>query len=275
MDPRAIGERLGVGYVASGTLRRAGTNLRPTVELSDARTAAVLWQRPYDVSNADTFETQDRIAAVIANTLAPRVQEAELVQARRQRPVDLGAYRLLVQARQLIFRMGRHAFGEAGRLLRRAFGLDPDFPPIHATLADWHSLRINQGWSDDRDADARALESSIDAALERDAANPRALAMLGHNHTILRRRYDDAVKLFERALDAAPNDAETWLWTSPTFAWMGDGPEAVRRAERALSLSPNDPLSFRFEHFLSIGHYASGNAEAAADWGLQSWRSNP
>ncbi len=275
IDPQAAGARFGAAYVASGTLRRAGARTRLTVELTDARSAAVLWHRPFDLAEEDDFDAQDRIASVIANTIAPRVQEAELAQSRRQRPTDLNAYRLLVQARQLILRLDRAALGEAGLLLARAAVLDPGFAPIQTTLADWHSLRIGQGWSPDREGDAAALEQAVAAALASDGQNPRALAMLGHNHTILRRRHDDAVALFDRALAAAPNDAETWLWSSPTFAWMGDGAEAVRRAERAMALSPDDPLAFRQQHFLSIGHYARGELEAAAEWGLRSARTNP
>jgi TolB-like protein/Flp pilus assembly protein TadD len=275
VDPREAGRRLGAGYVASGTLRRAGAQIRLTVELAEARGGAVLWQRPFDIQGEDGFEAQDRIAAVIANTLAPRVQEAELVAGRRQRPIDLDAYRLLIEARRLILKLERSAFDQAGALLARAVALDPGFAPIRTTLADWHSLRVGQGWSTDRAADTAAVEDAVAAALAGDAQNARALAMLGHNETILRRRHDDAVALFDRALAVAPNDAEALLWSAPTFAWMGDGEEAVRRARRAMALSPDDPLAFRYQHFLSIGHYVRGDLDAAAEWGLRSARANP
>ncbi|WP_198373281.1 winged helix-turn-helix domain-containing tetratricopeptide repeat protein [Roseomonas rosulenta] len=274
-DPRAVGARLGARYVAGGTVRRTGAQIRLTVELAEAGSAAVLWQRSFDVSGECSFEAQDRIAAIIANTLAPRVQEAELVHARRRPPADMKAYALMLEARQLVFRMDRDAFEQAGRMLRQAAALDPEFPAVHAAIADWHSLRVGQGWSADIAADTRAVEAAVDHALARDSSHPRALALLGHNHTILRRRYDDALALFDRALAAAPNDAETWMWTSPTFAWMGEGREALRRAERALALSPEDPLIFRYEHFASIAHYASENHEAAVEWGLRSMRSSP
>ena len=135
-------------------------------------------------------------------------------------------------------------------MLRRAIGLDPGYGPTHAALANWYSLRIGQGWSPDAEADARSLETMARLAIGLDTDGGRALAMLGHNRTILLREYDEALALFERALDASPNDAETLMWSSPTFAYLGDPAEAVRRAERAIALSPQDPFMFRYEHFL-------------------------
>lgn len=273
--PAEIGERLGVGYVASGSLRRAGNLLRLNIELAEAETAAVLWQRSFDLEQEASLEAEDMIAAVIAYSLAPRVNEAELRRSRRRAPGDRAAYHLLLEARLLIFRMQRGSFEEAGDLLRRVIAMDPSLASAHATKADWHSLRIGQGWSADRDADTRALTEAVEAAVALDAENARALALLGHNHTILQRRYEAAKLLFERALDAAPNDAETWMWTSPTFAWLGDGQEAVRRAARAIRLSPCDPLLFRYEHFRSIGHYAAEEYEAAVEWAARSRAGNP
>lgn len=275
IDPRAAGERFGAAYVASGTLRRAGNGIRLTMELADARNAAVIWHRPFDITAGHEFDTQDHIAAVIANTLAPRVQEAELARLRRLRPSDIGAYHLLIQARRLISGMRREPFEQAGAMLRHAALLDPGFAPTHVDIASWHGLRLGQGWAEDRAAEEMALELALDTALEFDSHNPRALAMRGHNEGIMHRRYDEALLLFDRALSAAPNDAETLLWSSPSFSWMGDGREGVRRAARAMALSPDDPHTFRYEHFRSIGHYASEEHEAAAEWGLRSRRSNP
>jgi hypothetical protein len=40
-------------------------------------------------------------------------------------------------------------------------------------------------------------------------------------------------------------------------------------------LSPQDPFLFRYEHFRSLAHYAAGDFQTAAEWGLRSARSNP
>jgi tetratricopeptide (TPR) repeat protein len=199
----------------------------------------------------------------------------ELTLARRSRPADLSAYHLLLEARLLMFRMTRAAFAEADRLLDQARARDPGSATVLAERAAWHGLRIGQGWAADRKAETRALEQVLADALELDASQPRALAMRGHNHSILRHRLDDALPLFDRALAAAPNDAETLIWTVPTFAYLGEGREAVARAERAIALSPEDPLMFRYQHFRSIGYYALDAFDAAAHWGLEAERANP
>jgi len=181
----------------------------------------------------------------------------------------------MLQARELIFRLERSAFEQAGDLLRQAVRLDPGYAPAHVAVANWYSLRIGQGWSPDPASDTRALEAMALAAIGMDSGSGRALAMLAHNRTILRREYDEALVLIDRALDASPNDAEAWMWSSPTYAYIGDPGEALRRAERAIALSPEDPFMFRYEHFRSIAHYAAADYEEAAYWGTRSLRGNP
>jgi TolB-like protein/Tfp pilus assembly protein PilF len=271
----AIARRLGADYIACGSLRRMGERIRLSVELAEGTRGAVVWTRSYDVAPPMLFEMQDSLAAMIANTLVPRLQEAERRLAMRRAPQDIGAYHLLLEARQLVFRMERDSFETAGALLRRAVAQDPGFASAHAALADWYSLRVGQGWSPDVAADAAALDAAVQAALALDSEHARALAIRGHNRTILQRDYAGALACFDRALDAAPNDSETWMWSAPTHAFLGDPGEAVRRAERAIALSPEDPLLFRHEHFLSIAHYAGGDYAAAAHWGARSLRANP
>jgi tetratricopeptide (TPR) repeat protein len=227
------------------------------------------------VAEAALFDAQEEIAATVANTLVPRLNEAELRASRRRPPEDLGAYHLLLQARELMSRLGPETFAEAGTLLQQAIALDPGYAASHAALADWHSLRIFQGWSPDREADVRALEAAVRTALRLDPGHARALALFGHNRTIAGRHYEEAMTLFERALNAVPNDAETWMWTAPTFAYVGRAEEAIQRAERAIALSPQDPFMFRQEHFLGIAHYAAGHHEEAVHWGRRSELGNP
>jgi DNA-binding winged helix-turn-helix (wHTH) protein/tetratricopeptide (TPR) repeat protein len=269
----ALARRVGADYLASGSLRRLGAQVRLSLELAEASQGAVIWHRAFDLTADGLLGAPDELATTIAYTVLPRLRDAELRTARRRRH-DLGAYHLMLEGQRWLYRLERASFDRAGDLLRQAAALDPGFAAPHAALANWHSLRIGQRWSDDPAAEARALEAEVGLALELDGNHARALALLGHNCAILHRDYARALDLLDRAQDMAPNDAETSLWITPTLAFTGRAEEAVRGAERAIRLSPEDPLLFRYQHFLSIAHYARSSWDEAADWGMRSMRSN-
>jgi DNA-binding SARP family transcriptional activator/cytochrome c-type biogenesis protein CcmH/NrfG len=274
-DAPAAGAALGARYVVSGTVRRGGESLRLTVKLTAVEGGAVVWARNFDATDAGLFAAQDAIAASVANTLAPRVQEIELGEAARRPPGSIGAYHLVLQARHAMATLEEKPFEQAGDMLRRAIALDGRSAIAHATHAAWLSLWVGQRWSRDVAADTAAMEGAVARAIAADPQNARALSLLGHNRTTRHRRYDEALRLLARALELAPNDATTWLHSSPTYAYLGDGAEAVRRAERALALAPEDPFQFRALHFLAIAHYVAGDFAAAADCGRRSMALNP
>jgi tetratricopeptide (TPR) repeat protein len=190
-------------------------------------------------------------------------------------PEHLGAYHLLLQARELIFELDVASFDQAGALLRQAIALDPGYAVSHVTLSDWCSLRLGQGWSPDPEEDARTLDAAARTALRHDPGNAHAMVRLGHNRTLIDQDYGEALALFERAVEAAPNDATVLTMSSPTFAFIGRPDEAIRRAERARLLSPHDPFAFRLHHFLSIAHFFARSCDEAEHWGRESLRANP
>ena len=269
----ALARRVGADYLASGSMRRLGPHVRLSLEVAEASQGAVIWHRGFDLAVDGLLGAPDELATTIAYAVLPRLRDAELRTALR-RQHDLGAYHLMLEGQRWMSRLERASFDRAGDMLRQAAALDPGFAAPHAALANWHSLRIGQRWSDDPAAEARALEAAVRRALELDGNHARALALLGHNCAILHRDYARAQDLLDRAQDMAPNDAETSLWASPTLAYTGRAEEAVRGAERAIRLSPEDPLLFRYQHFLGIAHYARGAWDEAAEWGMRSMRSN-
>jgi len=267
--------KLGADYVVTGTIRRAGEDYHLSVHLSDVRTGLVEWAQIYSSPAADLFEVQLEVAASIAQRLVPSLRIAELRRTKGSKPEDLNAYHLTLQARDMAFRLDRDSFDEAGQMLQLACQKDPQFAPSHVLAADWFSIRMGQGWSTDVADDQMNLEHYAKRAVELHEGNGRALAMLGHNRTIIDHNFDEGQALFEKAINASPNDAETLMWSSPASAFVGDYPTAIARAEKAISLSPSDPFLFRFEHFLSIAYYSAGKFADAAHWGLESHRRNP
>ncbi len=274
-DMAATADRLGADYLLSGSLRLVGNRGRLHMELCVPRNGAVLWADVHHFAVEDLFQAHERIAARVANAVAPNVGAAELRLSLSHPPANLGAYHLLLRARHLMARLDRSAFDEAGGLLTEAVGRDPASAGAHATLAAWYGLRFGQYWSPDEAADSRQLILSARTAIDLDPHHARALALLGHHTMLTEQRHDDAAALLDRAVTAAPNDAEVLLWASPTAAYVGREADAIDRASRAMALSPVDPFRFRFAHFLSLAHYTAGDFAQAAEWGLHAWQLNP
>lgn len=266
---------LGANYTVFGSIRCAHQRYHISVQLVEVGTELVEWARTYTASENELFDIQSHIASSIANKLQPSVQTAELRRTNGFKPADLSAYHLTLRAKELAFRLKRDSFHEARDLLVMAAEKDPTFAPTFIALTDWYSICLGQGWSDDPGKDWLALEDAASQALRLSGESGRALAMYAHNRAIHGGAKTVSHQMLERALEHSPSDAETLLWTVPTFAFQGQAALAVQNGQRAISLSPQDPFMFRFEHFQSIAQYAEGNFEEAARLGLASYEKNP
>jgi adenylate cyclase len=267
VDVCEVGRDLSVTYALSGSVRRAGQRLRVSVELAETARGAVVWASHFDGSSEDLFALQDQIAGRVVSTIAPQVREAELRRALRKRPDSMEAYDCVLRALALIYRLKPDDFAEARTWLEKATALDPGYATPYALLAIWHSIRFGQGWSSDPAADQAEVMRLASAAVERDSFDAMALALCGHAKSILLHEFDEAIALFDRALAASPNSAIAWIRSSPTYSYLGDGREAIRRAEQGLRLSPFDPHIFFAHSILGLGYYVTGDYEEAVRWG--------
>ncbi len=69
MDPRQIGQELGVLYLLDGSVRKDGDQIRISAELVNASDGFSLWSETYDRRLQNVFEIQREIAEAIAEEL--------------------------------------------------------------------------------------------------------------------------------------------------------------------------------------------------------------
>ena len=275
IDVRVVGRAVGATYVLSGSVRRSGSRMRVSVELAETTDGAVMWASHFDGVAEDLFALQDQITTRVVSTLAPQVREAELRRALRKHPDSLEAYDCVLRGMAQLYQLDAKDFAEARTWLERAIALDPAYAAPYALMAAWHGLRVQQGWSPNPEADHLEAMRMATAALARDSYDATALALCGHAKSLLRYEFAEAIAMFDRAIQSNPNSYLAWTRSSPTYSYLGDAREAIRRAEYGLSLSPLDTHVFFPHTSLCIGFYVAGEHEEGARWGRKAREENP
>src|SRR5258706_531245 len=92
IDIRRVGRELGVRYVLEGSVRRAASRVRITVQLIDATAGVHLWSEKYDRDLTDLFALQEKITRDIIGGVAPQKIDATLRRASRKDPQNLDAW---------------------------------------------------------------------------------------------------------------------------------------------------------------------------------------
>lgn len=274
-DPVVAGRALGVRYVLHGSLRRAGPALRVATQLTNVETGQSLWADRQDGREEEVFDLQDRIAQRIVAGMAPNIRAAELRATLRKRPESMTAYDRTLRGVHLIYTLDKAVSRQAKTYLDEAIAEDPDFALPMAYAAWWHVLWIGQGWAEDPRAAAAAAFDLSTRAIALDPGHALALSAHGHMLSFLRHEHEAAMVFFDRALEACPNHAFAWMWSSSTLAYLGRGAEAVARAEQALRLSPLDQARYLYDTRLNLAHYANGDYAQAAHWGQRARSENP
>jgi eukaryotic-like serine/threonine-protein kinase len=255
-----IAAKLQVATVLDGSVRRAGSRVRVTVQLVDAGNGFQLWSERYDREISDIFDVQDEIAHAIASRL--QVTLADGATSRLVKPVttNVEAYELYLRGRALLFKRGKHTV-QGMECLKRAVELDPHFASAWAGLADAYTIR--GFWS--AAPPSEVMPKALTAARRAVALDPElAEAHCAHATALLfwDRDYEAAGAAYLRSLELNPQYTQGRAWYAVFWLQLVGGRhrEAVTEARRVLDA---DPLSAYATTILAFVLAVAGEAAEA------------
>lgn len=261
-DVRTIGQRLGVQHLLEGTLRRAGSRLRITVRLIDARTGYEAWAERYDRELTDVFAVQDEITGAVVRAL--RIQLlAEPAPRGPASTQNLMAYQRFLEARFQWNRRTETGMQKSLALLRRVIELDPAFAAAHAaiansfvTLAVYGQLAPDQAMQPAREAAERALQL--------EPAEPDALAARGCVRALYDWDWSGAETDFREAVKQQPQAPTAYQgYAMNLLAPLKRFEEARHQLAQAREFDPLSPVvgsSWALIHYFE-GDYGRAIAE--------------
>jgi adenylate cyclase len=302
IDLREVGRTLGVNWVVEGSVRRAGDQLRVTVQLIDVATGYHKWSQRFERRFGDVFAIQDEIAASVAMTLRGGAALSQREQRGLRRPhTTPEPYEYYLRGRQSLHRMREPDLEQSRRMFEGAIELDADYAPAWAGLATVHALLFE--WWGSKDEDLHRAERASQIALElapdlADAHFARGFALSLH------RRYDEAqihfelaarinphlfdayyyygraafargeiehsAELFRKAAEVRQEDFQAPTLQSQSLRMLGRieearacNREALARAERIVALNPLDGRALAMGALLL---FEEGQPERAYEW---------
>ena len=160
-EAREAGRRLGVRYLVSGSVQRAGKILRVTAQLTDTASNTALWSLKLDRTIDDVFSLQDQIAQQVADRLDVTLRGRSAEYAR----FGTEAYLAFLRGRALIESRRVPDVEESIRQFSRAIELAPTFAAAIAELA--RAKFQLAGSQSDPHAHSAAVQPEIEALVER------------------------------------------------------------------------------------------------------------
>jgi TolB-like protein/tetratricopeptide (TPR) repeat protein len=168
-DLATLAADLDVDAAVTGSLLRAGNQLRVSMQLVEAPSGRVIWSQTAQALVDDVFRLQDDLTTRIVESLALPLTAGDQRSPERHAPSSPRAYEFFLRANEL----GDHAanWPVARDLYRQALEEDPTYAPAWARLGRIYRLlgKMGTGVTEDtaraEDAIRRALELNPDLAL--------------------------------------------------------------------------------------------------------------
>jgi len=239
-DLRAIGQKLGVGTLLEGSVRKAGNRVRITAQLVSAADGFHLWSETYDRVLDDIFAVQDEIAGAVSKAM--HVTLVGVSDAKKT--VDPESYSLTLRARQSQLQMNRESLSLAVELYRRAVELDRQNAQAWAELSLTYALRVAYGHAAHKDEYPLAKEAA-EKALALDDQLPQAHNAMAWVHTALELQIEKGTSHIHRAYELAPNDSSIMGYTATWEMIQGKLDRAIHLSKKSLELDPLNPLAYR------------------------------
>jgi adenylate cyclase len=271
-----IRQHLGATYVLSGRCTVIGSNMSLFVELAEADGGRIVWADNLKGTVAGLFNPNDDMLSRIVAAVSSAVMKHELGRAQNHALPTLEGYTLLLGAIAMMHRTDYHDFDKARLMLEHLITRSKRHPVPYAWLAQWHVLKVSQGWSTNVSAQHELALSCSKRALDIEPNNSLALTMEGLIYTNLRKDLSKGLERYELALENNPNESMAWLLKGMLRAFEGEdhGKIAFSHTNKAVQLSPLDPTRYFYDALSASAAIAACEYEAAILLAKRSLRAN-
>jgi adenylate cyclase len=251
-----VGKELGVKYILGGGVRKAGDQVRITVQLADATTGEELWAERYDRPLRDVFALQDEIVRRIVTTLNLQLALAQRGILIPRTTENLEAYDDVLRGVEYVLSYTKDGNAKARQMFEKAIQLDPKYARAYAGLG----LNYYLGWALLLSPDSNGLERAVQ--LEQQAIALDDLLSPAHRNLagiyVQKGQYDQAVTEAERTIALDPNSALGYNSLADVMNNMAKPAEALVAVEKAMRLDPRNPDIYLYQQGVAdtqLGRY--------------------
>ena len=266
-DLRTIGDRLRVGTILEGSVRRAGNRIRVTAQLIHVADESHLWSERYDREMTDIFAIQDDISQAIANALKIKLTGP------RHHAGNIEAYQNHLKGLYWYQRYNQESLAKAKEFFEQTLAHDPTYAPAYAGLAVFYyglgalsikrmtemaplaksaaqkALDIDPSLSEAHSVlglitgaveyDWKAAENHYQAAMAVDPVPPLVRVRYALYFLTPMRLFDEAVVQYRRALENDPLSMMVHFGLAHALYCDRRYDEAIEHAARSVELYPD------------------------------------
>ena len=257
-------EALGIRYLITGSVSRAGKKYRIFFRVIDAFTGDVEWANNYDRSPEKLLGVPDHALKMILDVL-----DVDLDDDDAERLFGRGASRYdawVDYAEAVAYRVpdDRGSMTKSLARLMAAHAADPGWAAVAVEIAWSYRNAALRGWTEPGESGTgRLIDTAIsyaEAAIKADPADPRGPALKA---ALLALKGDGEASLdfWRAAAKLGPNSFTTHWGLAHALIAAGRHAEALPAMERALRLHPRHPVALT--QFLAELRFDAGQPEPA------------
>ena len=238
-DIHEVADKLNVAHLLEGSVRKAGDQVRITVQLITAADGYHLWSETYDRSLENIFQVQDEIASAVVKVLKVKL----LGETPTVNETDPRAFSRYLQGRHFMALKDEASLRKAIAAFEDSIELDANYAPAWAGLAEAHMHQSSMAYAALDEGFEKAGEA-VKRALELDPDLAYAWVTLSRLKSNWEWDWAGATSALEKAEKLAPNNTEVLYALSELLAYQGQVEQAVKVCERIVALDPMDEYSY-------------------------------
>jgi TolB-like protein/Tfp pilus assembly protein PilF len=262
IDPREEAAHDNAAMILTGSVRKAGNDVRILASLVDAVSGCYLWSASFDRTMENIFSVQAEIARAVAERLRTEIEGKGSSKGARRPAGNLAAHNLYTQGRYHLNQRTEEGLRKALEFFEKAIAEDAQYAQAYSGLSDAYGLLGHYGLMPPAEVWTKTASHAASAVLQ-DELSAEAHTSLAHVKSTQDWDWPGAESEFLRAIDLDPRypTAHHWYATS-CLAPQGRLEEAV---EQILIAQELDPISSIIARDVAAIHYQRRDLSAALD----------